>query len=114
MPVTVLPRPTSTVTQQKTVFLFISHLHIDHIAGLHTLVKLALKKGLRICIQAGTGADLQAFVREPFMVPFSDLPYPAEIIELAEGRHTLPFSVDCRLWYILYPVSGTGRRSTER
>jgi ribonuclease BN (tRNA processing enzyme) len=29
-------------------------------------------------------------------VPFSGLPYKADIIELAEGRHSLPFTVECR------------------
>ena len=41
------------ITQKKPVFLFISHLHIDHIAGLHTLVKFRFKKGLHICTQKG-------------------------------------------------------------
>ena len=36
------------ITQKKPVYLFISHLHIDHIAGLHTLVKFRLKKGLHV------------------------------------------------------------------
>jgi len=83
------------ISQKKPVFLFISHLHIDHIAGLHTLVKFRLKKGLHICTQKGSVTDLNAFVREPYTVPFSGLPYNADIIELAEGRHTLPFNVEC-------------------
>ena len=83
------------ITQQKPVFLFISHLHIDHIAGLHTLAKFRFKKGLHIYTQKGSMTDLNAFVREPFTVPFPDLPFPVQIIELAEGRHFLPFSVEC-------------------
>ena len=65
------------ITQKKPVYLFISHLHIDHIAGLHTLVKFRLKKGLHICTQLGSLKDLNAFVREPYTVPFSGLPYKA-------------------------------------
>ncbi len=83
------------ISQKKPVYLFISHLHIDHIAGLHTLVKFRLKKGLHICIQKGSVEDLNAFVREPFTVPFSGLPYKADIIELDEGRHELPFTIEC-------------------
>jgi ribonuclease BN (tRNA processing enzyme) len=51
------------ITQEKPVFLFISHLHIDHIAGLHTLVKFRFQKGLHICTQNGNVTDLNAFVR---------------------------------------------------
>ncbi|MEI8331223.1 MAG: ribonuclease Z [Methanomicrobiales archaeon] len=83
------------ITQKKPVYLFISHLHIDHIAGLHTLVKFRLKKCLHICTQKGSIEDLNAFVREPFTVPFSGLPYKTDILELAEGRHKLPFTVEC-------------------
>ena len=39
------------ISQEKPVCLFLSHFHIDHIAGLHTLVKFRLKQGLKIfCI----------------------------------------------------------------
>ena len=36
------------ISQEKPVILFISHLHLDHIAGLHTLVKFRFKKGLTL------------------------------------------------------------------
>ena len=96
------------ITRKKPVFLFISHLHIDHITGLHTLVKFRFKKGLQIFTQQGSVADLNAFVREPFTVPFSDLPYHTEIVELAEGRHQLPFTVECRP--LVHPVPCFGYR----
>ena len=96
------------ITQEKPVFLFISHLHIDHISGLHTLAKFRFKNGLHICTQKGSVTDLNAFVREPFTVPFPDLPYPVKIIELAEGRHSLPFSVECLP--LLHPVPCFGYR----
>ncbi|WML68161.1 MAG: Ribonuclease BN [Methanoregula sp. SKADARSKE-2] len=83
------------ITQEKPVLIFISHLHIDHIAGLHTLVKFRLKRGLTVFTQAGSLADLQRFVGEPFTVPFARLPYPATVRELEPGRHTLPFTLEC-------------------
>jgi ribonuclease BN (tRNA processing enzyme) len=84
------------ISQEKPVLLFLSHFHIDHIVGLHTLVKFHLKQGLKIYTMPGGAAHLHTFVGEPFTVPLKDLPYPAHAIELEEGAHKLPFPVVCR------------------
>jgi len=84
------------ISQEKPVFLFLSHFHIDHIAGLHTLVKFRLKNGLKIYTMPGGAAHINTFVGEPFTVPLKQLPYPAHAIELGEGVHKLPFTVECR------------------
>jgi ribonuclease BN (tRNA processing enzyme) len=84
------------ITQEKPVFLFLSHFHIDHIAGLHTLVKFRFKQGLTIFCQPGGARLLDTFVNEPFTVPLAKLPYPAKVIELKEGVHRVPFTVECR------------------
>ena len=83
--------------QEKPTFLFISHYHIDHVAGLHTLLKFRFLHQLRICGQAGISSVLRSIIREPFTVPFEELPYPVQFIELAEGIHAIPFPVECRL-----------------
>ena len=84
------------ITQDKPVFLFISHFHIDHISGLHTLVKFRLKKGLTICGQPGTKEILDRIITEPYTVPFDQVPFTVGFAELDEGVHTLPFTVECR------------------
>jgi ribonuclease BN (tRNA processing enzyme) len=84
------------ISQEKPVYLFLSHFHIDHIAGLHTLVKFRLKQGLKIFCMPGGAALLTTFVGEPYTVPLEKLPYPARVYELTEGVHKLPFTVECR------------------
>lgn len=96
------------ISQEKPVYLFISHFHLDHITGLHTLVKFKFMKGLNICGQPGTSEVLNSLVREPFTVPFAKLPYEVNFIELEEGVHTIPFPVECRL--LLHPVPCFGYR----
>ncbi len=96
------------ITQDKPVYLFISHFHLDHITGLHTLVKFNFWEGLNICGQPGTEEILKSLVREPFTVPFAKLPYPVNFIELSEGRHNDPFPIECRL--LLHPVPCFGYR----
>jgi ribonuclease BN (tRNA processing enzyme) len=96
------------ISQEKPVYLFISHFHLDHITGLHTLVKFNFRKGLNICGQTGTTETLHSLVREPFTVPFANLPFKVNFLELTEGGHTIPFPVECRL--LLHPVPCFGFR----
>ncbi|MDQ7773542.1 MAG: MBL fold metallo-hydrolase [Elusimicrobiales bacterium] len=77
----------------KPVFILLSHFHIDHIAGLHTLVKFKLKKGLIICAQKGARRVLENFVGRPFTVPLDKLPYPVKIVELPSEKARLPFQI---------------------
>ena len=51
------------ITQEKPVYLFISHFHLDHITGLHTLVKFNFREGLNICGQPGTRSSQLACQR---------------------------------------------------
>jgi len=83
------------ITQDKPVYLFLSHLHIDHIAGLHTLCKYRFRKGLTVFTQEGTREILETFVAEPYTVPFKGLPFKTDVRELAPGMHHLPFPVTC-------------------
>jgi ribonuclease BN (tRNA processing enzyme) len=96
------------ITQEKPVFLFLSHFHLDHIAGLHTLVKFRLRKGLVIFGQPGTKAVLDTFLAEPFTVPPKLIPYTVEVRELTGGQLRLPFAVACLP--LIHPVPCTGYR----
>lgn len=96
------------MTQDKPVFLFLSHFHLDHTEGLHTLVKFRFKKGLTICGQIGTTADLAGLLRDPYTVPLEQIPYPVTVTELADGPHDLPFRVTCLP--LVHPVPCRGYR----
>ena len=75
----------------RPVFIFLSHFHLDHIAGLHVLVKFRFKKGLTICAGKGARRTLKTFINKPFTVPLKDLPYPVKILELPSEAGRLPF-----------------------
>jgi ribonuclease BN (tRNA processing enzyme) len=98
------------IKQDKPVYLFISHFHLDHIAGLHTLVKFKFPEGLTICGQIGTHAILNRFVTEPFTVPFEHLSYPVAFRELDQGAHSIPFPVTCLP--LVHPAPCFGYRLT--
>jgi ribonuclease BN (tRNA processing enzyme) len=96
------------ISQEKPVFLFISHYHLDHIVGLHTLMKFRFRQPLQIFGQIGITSVLRSFVQEPFTVPFEKLPFPVTFTELGEGWHHVPFPVECRRLLHPAPCFGYG------
>ncbi len=77
----------------KPVFIFISHFHLDHVAGLHILGKFNLPEKLTICGPENSRQILNTFLAAPFTMPLAQLPYPADILEMPEESSTLPFFV---------------------
>ena len=77
----------------RPVYIFLSHFHLDHIGGLHTLTKFNLPGGLTLCGPAGGRAVLRTFVNAPFTVPLDGLPYPVHLCELPQEAAALPFPV---------------------
>jgi len=90
----------------KPVIILLSHFHIDHIAGLHTLVKFRFKKGLTICGPAGARRTLKTFIAKPFSMPLAQLPYPVKILELPSEAARLPFALSTMPLVHADPVLG--------
>ena len=93
---------------EKPLYLFITHAHLDHIIGLHTLAKFKVHQGIRIYGPVGIKETLNAIVNIPFTVPFAKLPFEVAIHELSEGNHEIPFPVACRT--LFHPVPCFGYR----
>lgn len=78
----------------KPAMIFLSHFHLDHLIGLHTLAKFNFPGGLHIYAQTGARDALNTLLSPVFTVPFSRLKFPLTIHELNEGVHShpLPFT----------------------
>ncbi len=87
-------------------FLFLSHIHIDHISGFHTLARLSCKQGLTICVPRGLRQRITDFINYPFTIPLNDLSYPVRIIELPDEISVLPFKVTTGWLKHTQPVVG--------
>ena len=85
----------SVIKEDKPIFLFISHFHIDHISGLHTLNKFNFKQGLTICFAKGREKDFRTFVSPPYTIGIEQLSMKINLIELVENNNPLPFPVEC-------------------
>lgn len=77
----------------RPVYLFLSHFHLDHIYGLHILAKFRFKETLYICGQSGTNDVLNTLVNFPFTMPLEKLPYKTAVCELPLDESKLPFHV---------------------
>jgi len=77
----------------RPVHLFLSHFHLDHVVGLHTLAKFSFARGLTICGPAGSREILGTLVAQPFTLPLADLPYPTVVRELPVEQGALSFPV---------------------
>jgi len=65
----------------KPVHLFLSHLHLDHLIGLHLLNKFSIPKGLTIHCRKGDLEHLKTVIAPPYSLPFSALSYPVTFRE---------------------------------
>lgn len=88
------------IKDEKPISLFISHFHLDHVSGLHTLSKFEFQKGIDVYVGSGRTKDFAALVNPPYTIGFN--PNPQNITnlktqirlhELSEGNHNIPFPV---------------------
>lgn len=85
-----------TDRDDKPVFIFLSHFHLGHIMGLNTLAKFRFSGGLSISGPTGTKEALRMIINSPYMLPISQLPYPAKVYELPEEKTRIPFRIETR------------------
>lgn len=83
------------LTRDNPVFILLSHFHLDHIYGLHTLVKFSFNGGLKVFGPEGIKNVLELIANDPFSVPMNILPFDIEAFELPKERGNLPFEVEC-------------------
>ncbi|MBN1366004.1 MAG: ribonuclease Z [Syntrophaceae bacterium] len=77
------------VKREMPVYLFLSHFHIDHIEGLHTLAKFKFKS-LEIIGQTEIKATIKEFLAPKYSVPIHKLPFPCKVTAIKEGWHKRP------------------------
>jgi ribonuclease BN (tRNA processing enzyme) len=90
---------------RKSVYLLLSHFHLDHIIGLHILNKFEFARGLTICGPEGTRNILGTIINHPYTAPLAQLPFAVRICELPSEHATLPFKVTAKpLYHVSYTL----------
>lgn len=87
------------IKENKQISLFISHFHIDHVSGLHTLNKFKFTQGLDVYVGQGRSEDFITLVNPPFTKGYQprsdnvgDLNFEVRLHELSEKTSNIPFS----------------------
>ncbi|MBI5779287.1 MAG: ribonuclease Z [Planctomycetes bacterium] len=96
------------LTFNQPVYLFLSHYHLDHIIGLHTLNKFNFREGLHITGPRGLKKMLHTIVQKPYTFPFTKLPYPTRVFEAKKGGYKSPIPFECQP--LNHPVPTLGYR----
>lgn len=84
------------ITVRKPVYLFLSHLHLDHVSGLHIFPKFKFKNEFTVCLPHGLGKNFARLADHPFTMPIKEA-YPGlKIKKLATRPFSLPFPAEMR------------------
>lgn len=94
----------------KPIYLFISHLHFDHIIGLHVLPIFRYAQGIDIYTQPGSKSILESVMNKPFTRPLESM---APLVRVHEygGTERLPFGFEAK--ELLHAVKCFGFRVTS-
>lgn len=79
------------IHDEKPIYLFLSHFHLDHIIGLHILAKFSFKQGINICLQRGGTKFVRSFVSSPLTAAPEELKYKLSFIEINGKKGQLSF-----------------------
>lgn len=91
-----LAKADACIKEDKPVFLFLSHFHIDHICGLHALPKFHFKQGLTIFGRKDLKKLFKLVINHPYAAGFDDLDFKINLTPLKEGTYKQPFPFECK------------------
>jgi ribonuclease BN (tRNA processing enzyme) len=82
------------VKGNKPIFLLLSHLHLDHIFGLHVFPKFKFKNKLRVFCPKSIRNDLLKIAGHPYMMPLGEMNPKKKLEALSSDGRELPFTVE--------------------
>lgn len=101
------------IRDDKPIYLFISHLHLDHIIGLHVLPIFRYAQGIDIYTQPGTAGLIESLLAKPFSRPLAAM---APLVRLHEygGSVSFPFGFETKPLLHAVPCFGFRLQSGGR
>jgi len=85
------------ITDTKPIIILLSHLHLDHIIGLHSLAKFSFSQQINLYGYKGTKRRLKQLIKHPFSSPITNLPIKVNLHDIDEGTYDIQFPITCKL-----------------
>lgn len=95
------------IKNKRPIYLFLSHFHLDHIIGLHTLNKFSFPQGINVFGPKGIKKMFDLVINTPYSKPICKL---NSKIKVAEIRHKLKFPFDIKYEKLLHTTVCYGYR----
>ncbi|MFA7676568.1 MAG: MBL fold metallo-hydrolase [Candidatus Omnitrophota bacterium] len=73
------------IRNKKPIYLFLSHIHLDHIIGLHTLAKFKFSQGIDLYCASGIKKLLTKVITSPYTVSLNRLKTNIRLKELSKS-----------------------------
>jgi len=81
------------IKSKKPIYLFLSHYHLDHICGLHTVNKLKLPQGLDVFGPLGLKKMFNTIMNKPYSIDWRKVPTEIRLHEI-KNNGLLPLSLE--------------------
>jgi len=94
------------IVEEKPIILLLSHLHLDHIIGLHLFAKFNFNQKIKIYGYKGINSGLNRIIKHPYSSPFGELRIKTQVHDLDEGKHNIGFPISCKLLVHADPCLG--------
>jgi len=101
------------IKENKPISLFISHFHLDHVSGFHTLAKFDFKQGINVYVAKSRKKDFEFLVNPPYTIGIDNNPTnigqlrtKVKVYELTEGNHNIGFPITISKLYHAYNGHG--------
>jgi len=83
------------ITKDLPVYLLLSHLHLDHVYGLHIISRMKFRNRLTVVIPQEKKPDLLRFANSPYTASLKKM--VTEIVSVKTGKNKIfPFSLECQ------------------
>jgi ribonuclease BN (tRNA processing enzyme) len=73
------------IKENKPVIILLSHFHLDHIIGLHSLAKFNFKQGIKIFGPPGIKQLFNTIINQPYTMPVGKLPTRVTVSEFTNN-----------------------------
>jgi len=80
----------------RKIDVFISHLHLDHVIGLHTLPLFPKGSSIRLFVHKSYAEGLARLLSHPYTASAGELFAKAGIFALRQGKNAVPYEVEAQ------------------